>query len=253
MSSSNLGKENNTTTVLQQCGFGDCIVGKHATHRQYLEEEDCYIPRGKSEYSLTSFIPRNMRTFPYTRSWESNVLGDQFSPLFAKMVECLVKEFGCVVLDSLHGPLEEALCELQDKSRQCIAIEIISGLLHSDAACVVQAWNEWLQPLLNKAILQPTLQSTSEWAACARFAVGGKGRSGKQVPLLRYKIMKCLANPLPINSTTSIIIRRWTILRAALFEIFPTSCSEDEIILQEDILNEAMDSMTHFSSQVFSI
>eukprot|EP01018_Ginkgo_biloba_P032111 Gb_01100 [translate_table: standard] len=249
MSSNSLAKENDMIAVLQQCGFGDGIVEKLAIHNQYLEEENWYIPQNMHEMGL-SFIPGNMREFPYTRTWESIGVGNLFSPVYAKLFERLIQEFGCTILESLRGPLEEALCEHEDERRQCIAIEIIAGLLHSDAACVVQAWNEWLQPLLDKALLQPALQCTSEWPACARFAVTGKGRSGKKVPILRYKIMKCLAKPLPRNSATTLVTRRWTTLPVALVEIFPTSCSEDEIILQEDLLNEAMDSMTHLSPQV---
>lgn len=120
----------------------------------------------------------------------------------------------------------------------------------SDMACVTEAWHDWLRPLLRKVLLHSTVESAVEWAACVRYAIGGKGRSGRQVPVLRSCILECLADPLPEGAATSVVTKRLMLLQAALLELGP----DQELEFQATLLTEIFESyMNHPAAQVIHI
>jgi len=132
-----------------------------------------------------------------------------------------------------------------------VAAELVSGLLHADVQCVVDAWPVWLCSLVRKALLQSTVESAPEWAACLRFSVTGKGRLGRNAPLLRSQVLGSLVEPLaPSSASTSLVTKRLMFLRAALVEVSPASWSTSDAPYQASILTELMTCMTHPAAQV---
>lgn len=241
--------DNSMANVLDDQKFGENVVNKLAIDRQ-SGEEDGYSTQQMSDAGLTSFMPTYMREWPHTWTWDADMQGDQFSPTFAKLFKRLVQNFGSVVLKILHGPLQEVSSATEDRGKQCIAAEIMAGLLHSDADCVLAAWEEWISSLFKKFLVLPTLDSASEWAACIRFAVGGKGRNGSRMPLLRPKVLQCVAQCVPEKSSTTLIARKLMFLRAALVELLPAYSSSDEITFQLGVLKQVLGLLNHPSPQV---
>lgn len=117
----------------------------------------------------------------------------------------------------------------------------------ADMACVTEAWHDWLRPLLIKVVLLTTVESAEEWAACVRYAIGGKGRSGRQVPILRSCVLECLVHPLPEGAATSVMTKRLMLLQAALLELGP----DQELEFQATLLTEILEYMSHPAAQVF--
>ncbi len=66
------------------------------------------------------------------------------------------------MLTAVRGPLEEAVLSVDERGKQCVAAELIAGLLHSDVQCVQDAWLVWLRSLLRKALLQSSVESAPE-------------------------------------------------------------------------------------------
>eukprot|EP00250_Pteridium_aquilinum_P022210 c25325_g1_i2 orf=249-5699(+) len=242
------GFDNSMANVLDDQKFGENVVSKLAIDRQSGEDEG--FSQQISDAGLTSFMPTYMREWPHTRTWDADMQGDQFSPTFAKLFKRLVQKFGSVVLKILHGPLEEVTKATDDRGKQCIAAEIMAGILHSDAECVLADWEEWISSLFRKFLVLPTLDSASEWAACIRFAVGGKGRNGSRMPLLRPKVLECVAQCVPEKSSSTLISRKLMFLRAALVELLPAYSSREEITFQSCVLKQVLHLQNHSSPQV---
>ncbi|KAI5078578.1 hypothetical protein GOP47_0006249 [Adiantum capillus-veneris] len=240
---------NSMANVLDDQKFGENVVNKLAIDR-HTGDEDGYSSQKISDAGITAFMPTYMREWPHTKTWDADMQGDQFSPTFAKLFKRLVQKFGSVVLKVLHEPLEAVSTATDDKGKQCIAAEIMAGLLHSDANCVLAAWEEWISALFQKFLVLPTLDSASEWAACIRFAVGGKGRNGSRMPHLRPKVLQCVAQCLPEKSSSTLIARRLIFLRAALVELLPAYSSVEEITFQSGVLKEVLSLRNHSSPQV---
>ncbi|KAL2644724.1 hypothetical protein R1flu_012311 [Riccia fluitans] len=242
--------KNAILSILQRQGFGQKIITNLAADHHYFDGQNSYSPQQMSDVGLTALMPTFMRDWPRTLTWDVNLEGEAFSSTFARLFQYLLQECGSTVLEALRGPLEEACNEVDERGKQCIASEIMAGLLHSDAQGIVEAWNEWLKGLLRKAMLQSTLESATEWAACVRFAVGGEGKDGRLVPKLRYEILDCLMEPLPDQASTSLLTKRLILLRAALNELLPVSKLENDIKFQTNLLNEVTTYMTHSAPQV---
>lgn len=114
-------------------------------------------------------------------------------------------------------------------------------------ACVTEAWHDWLRPLLRNVLLHATVESAVEWAACVRYALGRKGRSGQLGPVLRSCVIECLAEPLPKGAATSVMTKRLMLLQAALHELGP----DQELEFQAALLTEVFDYVNHPAAQVF--
>lgn len=209
------------------------------------------LMRSMPELGLTALLPSFLREWPRTRTWDAVMNGEAFSSSNAKLFKRLVQEGGDVVLSSLRRPLEEAVEAVDERGKQCVAAELVSGLLHADVQCVVDAWPVWLCSLVRKALLQSTVESAPEWAACLRFSVTGKGRLGRNAPLLRSQVLGSLVEPLaPSSASTSLVTKRLMFLRAALVEVSPASWSTSDAPYQASILTELMTCMTHPAAQV---
>ncbi|BBN03450.1 proteasome activator subunit 4 [Marchantia polymorpha subsp. ruderalis] len=237
-------------SILQRQGFGQKVITNLAADHHYFEGQNSYNPQQMSDVGLTALMPTFMRDWPRTLTWDSKLEGEAFLPTFARLFQYLLQECGSPVLDALRVPLEDACNDVEERGKQCIAAEIMAGLLHSDVEGIVEAWDDWMKPLLHKVVLQSTLESAAEWAACVRFAVGGEGRDGREVPKLRYKILDCLAEPLPDRASTSLLTKRLTLLRAAVSELLPMSRLDCDVKFQISLLDEIMTYMSHSAPQV---
>ncbi|KAH7373268.1 hypothetical protein KP509_17G047600 [Ceratopteris richardii] len=240
---------NSMANLLDDQKFGEHVVNKLAIDRQSGEEDEYSLQR-RSDGGITSFMPTYMREWPHTRTWDNDMQGQQFSPTFAKLFKRLVQKFGSIVLNVLHGPLDAVTGATDDKGKQCIAAEIMAGLLHSDTSCVIAAWDEWISSLFQKFLVLPTLDSASEWAACVRFAVGGKGQNGSRVPILRSKVLECVARCVPEKSSSTLLARKLMFLRAALVELLPAYSTVEEITFQSGVLKQVLGLQKHSSPQV---
>eukprot|EP01018_Ginkgo_biloba_P025846 Gb_04235 [translate_table: standard] len=240
--------------IIQEEGFIDAMLNS-LSHDHIFPDAHSASSRGGhaisiSDKSMTGWFQAFYASWPRTRNWNSMFKGDAFLPSFAKLFKRLAQECGLTVLQALRSPLEELLIATEEQDKQCVASEVLAGVLHSDVSYVLEAWDSWLRNMLHKVLLQSTVESTPEWAACVRFAVTGKGRDGKIIPLLRQKILECLAEPLPTTVATNIVAKRFTLLCAALLEVSPSCMPAAEINFHENLLQEVLDGMGHSAAQV---
>ncbi|CAM6088632.1 unnamed protein product [Calypogeia fissa] len=250
-----LSLESTLIPVLKEPGFAGTTVQNLALDHHYPEGQG---RSGRyhgartariSDLGLTALMPPFTRDWPRTRTWDAGSVGEAFAPPNAKLFKRLVQECGPVVLEVLRAPLEEAVSSAE-RGKQCVAAEIMAGLLHSDVGCVAEAWGPWLRPLLRKALMEATVESAPEWAACIRFACTGKGSKGEDVPLLHFEILDCLLEPVSSTASTSLVAKRLMLLRAALVEFAPVSNPSKEGLLLATFLKEITNNMTHPAPQV---
>ncbi|KAL8135505.1 hypothetical protein AgCh_010229 [Apium graveolens] len=202
-----------------------------------------------ADKSITRFYFDFSSSWPRTPSWISLLGSDTFYPNFARIFKRLSQECGRLVFLELKSVLD-VFVNAKERSKQCVAAEVLAGLLHSDVNGLSEAWEDWMMVQLQSIILAPTVESVPEWAACIRYAVTGKGKYGTKVPLLRERIMDCLINPLPQTATTTVVAKRYTFISAALIEISPPRMSAAERQLQFKLLEELLGNMNHASAQV---
>lgn len=226
--------------------FGVNVVNHLAFDHNYAEDHSTYQSSSMKDMGLTVLMPHLKREWPYTKTWGSNCSGEQFHWYYAKLFKSLVRESGMPILQQLRAPLEDAAGAFEDRGKQCIAAEIIAGLIRSDAACVTEAWHGWIRPLLIKVVLHTTVESAVEWAAAVRYAIGGKGWSGRRIPALRSCVLECLVHPLPEGAATSIVTKRLMLLQTALLELGP----DQELEFQAKLLTEIIEYMSHPAAQV---
>ncbi|KAL2630922.1 hypothetical protein R1flu_015608 [Riccia fluitans] len=253
----NLSLKDVLLPVIQEQGFGRTIIQNLAFDHHYPEGSGRSgrwnggrVTGRISDLGLTALMPPFTRDWPRTRTWDVGMIGEAFSVNSAKLFKRLARECGESLLNALRGPLEEVSNSLDERGKQCVAAEIIAGLLQSDVRCVVEAWDPWLRPLLQKSLLQATVESAPEWATCIRFSLTGKGGRGETSPVLRYEILECLAEPLPSTASTSLIAKRLMLLRAALMEYRPVPSLSKEGLLHAHLLREMATFMTHPAPQV---
>ncbi|KAK3129031.1 hypothetical protein QOZ80_6BG0470430 [Eleusine coracana subsp. coracana] len=139
-----------------------------------------------SDKAITYFYFDFSASWPRTPSWISLVGGDTFYSSFARIFKRLIQQCGMPVMSSLQTALEEFV-NSKERSRQCVAAEAMAGMLHSDITGNLEPGNNWLMNQLQKILLTPSVESVPEWAACIRYAVTGKERSGTRAPFLRQK------------------------------------------------------------------
>ncbi|XP_068639166.1 proteasome activator subunit 4 isoform X2 [Aristolochia californica] len=202
-----------------------------------------------ADKSITNFYFDFSASWPRTPSWISLLGRDTFYSNFARIFKRLIQECGIQVLSVLHKTLEE-FSGSKERSKQCVAAEALAGVLHSDINGLLEAWDNWIMNQLEMIILAPSVDSIPEWAACIRYAVTGKGKYGKKVPLLRQRILDCLVKPLPELVATNVVAKRYAFLSVALIEVSPPSMPITEVQFHEKLLQELLDNMMHSSAQV---
>lgn len=202
-----------------------------------------------ADKSITRFYFDFSSSWPRTPSWISALGGDTFYSNFARIFKRLVQECGVPVLLSLRSSLEE-FSNAKERSKQCVAAEVLAGVMHSDVNGLFGEWDSWISIQLQNIIQAPVVESLHEWAACIRYAVTGKGKYGTKVPLLRQKILDCLVTPLPQMVATNVVAKRYAFLSAALVEIHPPRMPLVEIQIHDTLLKELLDNMRHTSAQV---
>jgi len=202
-----------------------------------------------SDKAITYFYFDFSASWPCTPSWISLVGGGTFYSSFARIFKRLIQQCGMPVMSSLQTALEEFLSS-KERSRQCVAAEAMAGMLHSDITGNLDAGSDWLMLELQKIVLAPSVESVPEWAACIRYAVTGKERSGTRAPVLRQKVLDCLCTAVPQSVATSVLAKRYSFLSVALIEISPHKMSPAEEQYHVTILNELLDNMSHSSAQV---
>ncbi|KAG5550916.1 hypothetical protein RHGRI_009372 [Rhododendron griersonianum] len=202
-----------------------------------------------ADKSITRFYFDFSSSWPRTPSWISLLGSDTFYSNFARIFKRLCQECGMPVLLALKSALDE-FSNAKERSKQCVAAEALAGVLHSDVIGVLEEWDTWMGVQLQNVILAPSVESVPEWAACIRYSVTGKGKFGNSIPVLRQKILNCLAAPLPPMVTTTVVAKRFTFLSAALIEVSPPRMPVAEIQLHEKLLEELLGTMSHSSAQV---
>ncbi|KAL4343140.1 hypothetical protein S245_036097 [Arachis hypogaea] len=202
-----------------------------------------------ADKSITRFYFEFSASWPRTPSWISFFGSDTFYSSFARIFKRLVQECGMPVVVALKGAVDE-FTTAKERSKQCVAAEVLAGVLHSDVDGLLGEWESWLMPQLKNIILAQSVESVPEWATCIRYAVTGKGKYGTRVPLLRQKILDALMTPLPPTVATTVTAKRYAFLAAALIEISPQKMPAAEIQLHNILLNEVLGNMCRSSAQV---
>ncbi|XP_072991036.1 proteasome activator subunit 4 [Typha latifolia] len=202
-----------------------------------------------ADKAITFFYFDFSASWPRTPSWISLLAGDTFYSNFARIFKRLIQECGMSVLNALRTALEE-FSSAKERSKQCVAAEAMAGLLHSDIDGLLEVWDDCMMPQLQKIMLAPSVESIPEWAACIRYAVSGKGKYGTRAPVLRQRILDCLAKPLPLSVATSIIAKRYSFLAVALIEISSHKMPPAEVEYHVNLLEELLGNMSHSSAQV---
>ncbi|XP_047336646.1 proteasome activator subunit 4-like isoform X2 [Impatiens glandulifera] len=202
-----------------------------------------------ADKSITHFYFEFSSSWPRTPSWTSMLRSDTFYSSFARIFKRLFQECGMPVLVSLKNALDE-FTNSKERSKQCVAAEVFAGLLHSDVSGVQEVWDSWMMVQLQNVILSPSVESIPEWTTCIRYSVTGKGKRGTRIPLLREKILDCLATPLPLTVNTTVVAKRIAFLSAALIEVSPPRMPVSEIHLHWKLMQELLDNMRHSSAQV---
>lgn len=202
-----------------------------------------------SDKAITNFYFDFSASWPRTPSWISLMGGHTFYSSFARIFKRLIQQCGMPVMSSLQTALEDFLSS-KERSRQCVAAEAMAGMLHSDTTGNLESENKWLMVQLQKIMLVPSVESAPEWAACIRYAVTGKERTGTRAPVLRQKVLECLCSPIPQSMATSVLAKRYAFLSVALIEISAPKMSPAEKHYHVKILDELLDNMNHSSAQV---
>jgi len=253
----NLSVEGNFSRILNEEGFFHKTLNS-LSHVHIIADSDSSASKmnqgGSSFQSLadkaiTFFYFDFSASWPRTPSWISLLGGDTFYSNFARIFKRLIQECGSSMLDVLKNALEE-FSTAKERSKQSVAAEAMAGLLHSDIAGLLEGWDSWMMLQLQKVMIASSVDSIPEWAACIRYAVTGKGKVGTRIPLLRQRILDCLAKPLPQTVATNVVAKRYTFLSVALIEISPPSMPIAEIQYHEKLLEEILDNMSHSSAQV---
>ncbi|XP_031493399.1 proteasome activator subunit 4 isoform X1 [Nymphaea colorata] len=199
--------------------------------------------------SITRFYFDFAASWPRTPTWISMIGGDNFYASFARIFKRLVQECGSPVILALQSSLEESSVA-KERAKQCVAAEVLAGVLHSDVGGLSESWDSWIMSLVQKIIVNPTVESTPDWAASIRYAVTGKGKYGIKMPILRDRILDCLVKPLPHIVSTNIVAKRFSFLAAALIEISPPRMKDVEVKFHGTLLSELIDCMNFSSAQV---
>ncbi|KAA8527119.1 hypothetical protein F0562_008652 [Nyssa sinensis] len=248
--------EGSLSQIFQEEGFFsetlNCL-----SHVHIITDTESSSSRGNHGNSFQSLADKSITRFyfdfssswPRTPSWISLLGSDTFYSNFARIFKRLFQECGMPVLLALKNTLEE-FANAKERSKQCVAAEAFAGVLHSDVNGLSEAWDGWMMVQLRNVILAPSVESMPEWAACIRYAVTGKGKYGMKVPLLRQRIMDCLATPLPQMVTTTVVAKRFAFLSAVLIEVSPPRMSLPEVQLHKKLLEELLGNMSHSSAQV---
>ncbi|CAH2053834.1 unnamed protein product [Thlaspi arvense] len=202
-----------------------------------------------ADKSITRFYFEFSASWPRTPSWISLLGSDIFYPSFARIFKRLAQECGVPVLLALKIPLEE-FCNAKERPKQCVAAEVLGGLLHSDVNGLLSEWDSWIMVQLQNVILGQSVESIPEWAACIRYAVTGKGKQGNKIPVLRQQILDCIVAPLPPTATTTVVAKRYAFLSAALIELSPPQMPISEVKLHIVLLDELIRNMSHSSAQI---
>ncbi|KAK4752662.1 hypothetical protein SAY87_021460 [Trapa incisa] len=245
------------TDIIQEDGFFDETFSS-LSNVHIITDSDSTSSSGRhgnssfqsvADKSITRFYFEFSSSWPRTPSWISLVGSDTFYSNFARIFKRLAQECGIPVLSAIKSSVIE-YATAKERSKQCVAAEALAGLLHSDVDGLVEAWDSWLMDQLQNMILAQSVESIPEWASCIRYAVTGKGKFGTRIPLLRQRILECLAAPLPVHASTTVVAKRYAFLSVALIELSPQKMPTDEIHLQNNLLNELLDNMCHSSAQV---
>ncbi|KAG9448800.1 hypothetical protein H6P81_008765 [Aristolochia fimbriata] len=253
----NSSLEGALSTVFQEEGFFSETLNSLSNVHIITDVENTSSRRNHGMSSFQSLADKSITNFyfdfsaswPRTPSWISLFGGDSFYSNFARIFKRLIQECGVQVLSALHKTLEE-FSGAKERAKQCVAAEALAGVLHSDITGLLEAWERWIGNQMEKIILAPSVDSIPEWAACIRYAVTGKGKNGRKVPLLRQRILDCLVKPLPQLVATNVVAKRYTFLSAALIEVSPPTMPTTEVLFHKKLLQELLDNMMHSSAQV---
>ncbi|KAF3796838.1 Proteasome activator subunit 4 [Nymphaea thermarum] len=241
--------------VFSETGFFEETLN-YLSHDHIIPDSEGASSRGNRgtisnaiDKSITRFYFDFAASWPRTPTWISMIGGDNFYASFARIFKRLVQECGSPVILALQSSLEESSVA-KERAKQCVAAEVLAGVLHSDVGGLSESWDSWIMSLVQKIIVNPTVESTPDWAASIRYAVTGKGKYGIKMPILRDRILDCLVKPLPHIVSTNIVAKRFSFLAAALIEISPPRMKDVEVKFHGTLLGELIDCMNFSSAQV---
>ncbi|GBG77688.1 hypothetical protein CBR_g24134 [Chara braunii] len=235
-------------------GAGDRSTGQARTSR--AADPGASLLRALGIWTLVMEWPRS-------KNRDSLHVGTVFSLPTAEFWERLMDMFADfssavgqdeVLLNAIREPLEAAIATVDDRQKQCMAAEVVAGLLHSGGPAVVRAWGSWLRSTVTQALQQCTVELMSEWAACVRYIATGKGQCGLTPPKLRRELVVCLMEPVPASAGSGQIVKRLGLLGACLGEMMvpPADESEDDfdVALKNALLDELQEMMNNSARQV---
>ncbi|KAG0467335.1 hypothetical protein HPP92_018915 [Vanilla planifolia] len=230
----------------------------YLSHVHIISESDSSASKGSqgassfqsvTDKAIIFFYFDFLASWPRTPNWISLFGSDIFYSSCARIFKRLAQECGTSVLQAIQSAFEE-FSSAKERAKQCVAAEALAGMLHSDICGLSEAWDSWMMFHLEKVITAPAVESTPEWAACIRYAITGKGKYGTRIPLLRQRILDCLARPLPQTVTSNVVAKRYSFLSVALVEISPPRMPAEEVEFLDKLLKELLDNMNHSSAQV---
>ncbi|KAJ3694711.1 hypothetical protein LUZ60_000088 [Juncus effusus] len=202
-----------------------------------------------SDKAITFFYFDFSASWPRTPTWTSPAGANTFYSTFARIFKRLVQECGVSLVRELETPVREFI-DSKERSKQCVAAEVLAGTIHSDEDSISDEWERWLKSQLEKVVLNPLVESVPEWAACVRYSVTGKGKSGNGIPVLRNRVLELLGEKVPETVPTSVVAKRYSFLSVALIELSPVGMGTGDVQFHVGILNELIENMNHSSAQV---
>lgn len=241
------------TQLLLQDGFLTDIFTKLAllhdnTENDNLANKVMFFNQSMTDEDITLFFFDFSASWPHTPDWiylDSFPGSISFNSRSARVFKRLVQECGAPALGVIQNAIEQ-ISGSDDRSKRAIASEALAGLLHSNT---VQVSDEWVSASLENILAEASFESVEDWAGCIQYAVTEKGIQGSGVPVLRQIILDSLARHSK-NIKAVLVAKRYYFLLVALNEFSPAMMSNDEVRRHNEIFEELLGDLDHFSPQV---
>jgi proteasome activator subunit 4 len=98
--------------------------------------------------------------------------GVAFSESFAQLWKGLAQHFRARLLEVVSAPLSALTANTAEAGHQGVACEVVAGIVRGSKHwpfAEQKALREFMGPLLSKVLIETSLDSTDNWAACLRF------------------------------------------------------------------------------------
>ncbi|XP_078162594.1 proteasome activator subunit 4-like isoform X3 [Carex rostrata] len=241
------------TQLLLQDGFLTEIFTKLSLLHDNAENDNLankvmFFNQSMTDEDITLFFFDFSASWPRTPDWihlDSFPGFISFNSRSARVFKRLVQECGAPALGVIKNAIEQ-ISGSDDRSKRAIASEALAGLLHSNT---VQVSEEWISASLENILAEASFESVEDWASCIQYAVTEKGIQGSGVPVLRQIILDSLARHSK-KIKAVLVAKRYYFLVVALNEFSPAMMSNDEVRCHNEIFEELLGDLDHFSPQV---